>query len=1032
MANQWYYARGGKQFGPFSWDQLAQLAQEQNIRPDDHVWGGGFKEWLMARAVPGLLSAEMLQALDVGMLGEVAEVALDLSGLALKGVCEAIELGMIAGVVEGAVKLVARHFLDQSERLPRALNKSNERAWRILELALAGETILDKVREKISRAEDRAFLNKIREFLKQAELPGVPDSEKFRKQCLQELRKARASGKLELRTLPAEQLARKTVDFARFKEPKKLIEAEWALLNTLVEHLKTDYPNLALLLVQRPQDGPPLLVMAARYYFRREVEEDGQLFQGMVFSQLEGISQAQQETFDWMVRNGDRVAGALDEIQRALEDLQKGVGAVDNRLKDVQKTGAEAAAGVLRIEEELLRQGPQYQQMYQVLQELRTKLEMKGERLRSGASFSIRDEKERHEVKEFLRRYRSVAPEDRRARPALQNAVAQLEVAAGEFEAAEKTFQEVASTVMLDRSAQAEIHHNRYLSFLEKHDWEKALQALLQCAQLVPERFNPFLLQKYRPKRILGAGGFGVAFLCENLYTGADVVIKTLRSDATGVDVKQMLREGRLLASVRHPAIVQVYDCDYADTEQKRAFLVMEYFESQTLGELVSRPGAVAVETFLPLAIQIAEGLLAAHERGILHRDIKPANILVRRSGTGWDIRLIDFGLALAQDINLANASTFRKSNTDSGLIAGTQDYAAPEQMGRLPHVKVGAYSDIYGFGKTCCYALFQTPQPILRHFESVPKALARLLADCLEEEPSRRPQSFQEVVRRLREVPTSGLPCVQPVGTPGGKKATQPLEPLLEVLPVARKRVEDLPAAQPVTPPSGKGPPKIPQWFFCQNGKQRGPVPEPDLLAMVDNGQLTPADLVWKLGMDTWVNAGSLTSLFPQAKRPSAAKPAPGPVLPALFHPQPSASPAAAPAELPKAVPLVEDKTEITEPVNVSVRLEGIGGSDPHEGVLDFFLDKKLIGTGSAILGVALDITSTVGPHEIRIRGRYLNSTPGAPNLPEEKSPICFSFNLKKPGRYVIGLSYGQGSGVFKRPTGATPPNKIDIKRVG
>ena len=94
-----------------------------------------------------------------------------------------------------------------------------------------------------------------------------------------------------------------------------------------------------------------------------------------------------------------------------------------------------------------------------------------------------------------------------------------------------------------------------------------------------------------------------------------------------------------------------------------------------------------------------------------------------------------------------------QRQTVAASSMAGTVDYAAPEQMGRLPGRSTGPYSDVYGFGKTCCYALFQTPQPLPRHWEEVPRSLARLLAACLEEAPERRPADFGVVLERLQRV---------------------------------------------------------------------------------------------------------------------------------------------------------------------------------------------------------------------------------------------------------------------------------------
>src|SRR5207244_1062767 len=163
------------------------------------------------------------------------------------------------------------------------------------------------------------------------------------------------------------------------------------------------------------------------------------------------------------------------------------------------------------------------------------------------------------------------------------------------------------------------------------------------------------------------------------------------------------------------------------------------------------------------------------------HRDVKPANLLVRKSDADWQVKLIDFGLALkrsGRETILATANTLAGSS-----IAGTLDYAAPEQMGKLPGVTVRPCSDVYGFARTCCYALFQTPQPLLRHWRSIPAPLAELLESCMEDQPGQRPQDFKAVLERL--------------GASASPPATPPPAPAPVTLPVVAQQASGKPASE-------------------------------------------------------------------------------------------------------------------------------------------------------------------------------------------------------------------------------------------
>src|SRR5262249_26257223 len=144
-------------------------------------------------------------------------------------------------------------------------------------------------------------------------------------------------------------------------------------------------------------------------------------------------------------------------------------------------------------------------------------------------------------------------------------------------------------------------------------------------------------------------------------------------------------------------------------------YLVMDYFEGQTLADYVQQHGPLTIPDLLAVMRVVAGALQAAHGKGICHRDVKPANLLVRKDASGWQVKLIDFGLALKRNVMQGTvAGSYLQAKTILGSsVAGTLEYAAPEQLGKLPGVAVGPRSDVFGFGKTCCVALFRTPQPL-------------------------------------------------------------------------------------------------------------------------------------------------------------------------------------------------------------------------------------------------------------------------------------------------------------------------------
>jgi len=202
-------------------------------------------------------------------------------------------------------------------------------------------------------------------------------------------------------------------------------------------------------------------------------------------------------------------------------------------------------------------------------------------------------------------------------------------------------------------------------------------------------------LGHYQITSQLGKGGMGVVYQAKDQKLGRDVAIKVLPEEfARDADrVARFQREAKLLASLNHPNIAAIHGLEESGGTN---FLVMELVEGETLADRI-KVGAIPVEEALKLALQIAEALEAAHEKGVIHRDLKPANIKVTPEGK---IKVLDFGLAKAfageQEVNLSNSPTLSDMATQQGVILGTAAYMSPEQARGSA---VDKRCDIWSFG---------------------------------------------------------------------------------------------------------------------------------------------------------------------------------------------------------------------------------------------------------------------------------------------------------------------------------------------
>jgi WD40 repeat protein len=456
------------------------------------------------------------------------------------------------------------------------------------------------------------------------------------------------------------------------------------------------------------------------------------------------------------------------------------------------------APGALDLQAQLEAQSEQVKAIGVAVQQLLQQHQLQKRELRPSDSLSIRTDKERQLVNEVVARYRSLAEKDRKTAPALLNAIGKLEVVRGDFDAAQRDFRSVAESSS-HPELQAEAHFNAYYASLERGEWAEALKELIHAVQADAKRFALFPMGKYKPKRILGAGGFGVAFLCRHRELGLDVVVKSLNGDDLDRRMEEVFAEARVLYQVEHNSVIRMLDCGYTLASTKcRPFLVMTYFESETLEEAVSH-GPLPVGHALLVLQRMAEGLAVAHETKIIHRDVKPANVLVREDKCGWQVKLIDFGLALSSQTMqyIATRGSSRGKSIIGGSIAGTLEYAAPEQMGRLASVPVGPYSDIYSWAKTACYILFKTTQPLPKHWKAIPDSLAKLMEECLSENPKERPATFGKILQRIND-----LYLHKPVA--GGYGVLKPEASVLQSRSMAAPVISRRPPARTTIAPRG------------------------------------------------------------------------------------------------------------------------------------------------------------------------------------------------------------------------------------
>ena len=292
-------------------------------------------------------------------------------------------------------------------------------------------------------------------------------------------------------------------------------------------------------------------------------------------------------------------------------------------------------------------------------------------------------------------------------------------------------------------------------------------------------------LGPYKIVALIGAGGMGEVYRAHDTRLRRDVALKVLQESLTSDSdrLRRFEQEARAIAALNHPNIVSVFDVGATDQNH---YIVTELIEGETLRKRIP-PQGMNPRKAIDLAVQLANGLAAAHDQGIAHRDLKPENILINKEGR---LKILDFGLAklVREEAQSETVDGMTAAHTSAGMVLGTAGYMSPEQVRGEP---ADTLSDIFSFGsilyemvsgqrafkkntnaETMTAILHEEPQELSSKIGAMPPALERIVRHCMEKQPRQRFQSARDIAFDLESLSSVSATGGAPAAVAEKKKA--------------------------------------------------------------------------------------------------------------------------------------------------------------------------------------------------------------------------------------------------------------------